>query len=532
MNYKNSYFQIVPKQDGTYLRMYPAKDGGEQIQIEELKKYLDNCGIKDYSLHEVKEHLGSSVICEAKVSEVSSWPITERLEIMHDKNRRIAVARFYPPSTDGKYLEKQDIIDEIKRKGIISGILEKSIEQFVNNRIYCTNICVAKATLPIEGKDAVIEYFFNTEVTSKPKLNSDGSVDFHRLDNMSKVQKGELLARLTPVDKGTPGTDVMGGKLMPKRVKNRVLKKTQYTVLSEDGLELYSAVSGHVTLVDDKVFVSDVYEVPADVDASTGDIDYDGNVLVKGNVRTGYTVRAKGNIIVNGVVEGATLIADGEIVLKRGIQGMNRGILQANGNIITKFIENSTVKSGATISTEAILHSKIEAKNEIIVAGKRGLVTGGELKAGVTISLKVAGSTMGTATSLEVGIDPIIGERYRVVEQRIGEVRKEQSQLEQAFQLLKKKVMQGAKLPADKVVFIKSIPAKLAAYEEEMNLLLDEYLDLKDQLDEMNKGTIIVQNMVYPGVKMMISNMVYYVRTEEHHAKYFKADGEIKSSFL
>lgn len=532
MNVKNGYFQIVPKDDGTYLKMFPAVNGGEQIQGDEVKRYLDNCGIKEYRLNEASNYFSSEDIHEVKISEKTSWPILERVEVLYDKNRRVGVARFYPPSSNGKLLEKHEIMEEIKRKGIVHGMIEENIDQFIANRVYCTNICVAKATLPIEGKDAEVQYFFNTEVTSKPKLNEDGSVDFHHLDNMSKVQEGELLARLTPADKGTPGTDIMGGKISPKRVKAKVLKKTQYTRLSDDGLELYSAVSGHVTLVEDKVFVSDLYEVAADVDASTGDIDYDGNVLVKGNVRTGYTVKAKGNIVVNGVVEGATLMADGEIVLKRGIQGMNRGTLQAKGNIITKFIENSTVKSGGTISTEAILHSNIEAKNEIIVAGKRGLVTGGELKAGSVISLKVAGSTMGTTTVLEVGIDPAISERYREVEKRIEELKKEQNQLEQAFQLLKKKVMQGAKLPADKIVFIKSIPVKLASYEEEMNQLLDEYLALKDELDDMNKGTIVVQNMIYPGSKLIISNIVHYIRTEEHHCKYFKCDGEVKSSFL
>lgn len=532
MNNKNGYFQIVPRENGTYLKLYPPVGGGESIQIDELKKYLDSCGIKEYDLHNVAELISSGDEHEVQIAEKKTWPIFERMEVVCDKARRVAAVRFYPPSTDGKCLQKKDIIDEIKRKGVVHGILEENINRFLENRIYCTNFLVAKATLPIEGKDAVIEYFFNTEVTSKPKLNSDGSVDFHRLDNMSKVREGELLARLTPADKGTAGMDVMGNKMSPKRVKVKVLKKTQYTRVSDDGLELYSMVSGHVTLVDDKVFVSDVYEVPADVDASTGDIDYDGNVLVRGNVRTGYTVRAKGNIVVNGVVEGATLIADGEIVLVRGIQGMNRGILRANGNIVTKFIENSTVKSGATISTEAILHSKIEAKDEIVVGGKRGLVTGGELKAGSQIVLKVAGSTMGTATVLEVGVDPEVSDHYHEVEQRISEIKKDQAQLEQAFLLLKKKVMQGVKLPADKIVFIKSIPTQLNAYEEELNQLLDEYLDLKEQLDDMNKGCIIVQNMVYPGVKMIISNIVHFVRTEEHHLRFFKNEGEVQSAFL
>ncbi|SES63249.1 DUF342 domain-containing protein [[Clostridium] polysaccharolyticum] len=532
MNSINGYFQVVPKEDGTYLKMFPPVNGGEQIQTDELKKYLDNCGVKEYDLHEVMNYLCSNEVHEVKISAKVCWAILERMELLYDKSRRVGVVRFYPPSANGKNLNKKEILDELKQKGVVHGIVEESIDQYLRHRVYCTNIVVARATLPVEGKDAKIEYFFNTEITSKPKLNEDGSVDFHRLDNMSKVKEGELLARLTVADRGTPGTDIMGGTISPKRVKAKILKKTQYTILSDDGLELFSAVSGHVTLVDDKVFVSDVYEVPADVDASTGDIDYDGNVLVRGNVRTGYIVRAKGNIVVNGVVEGATLVADGEIVLKRGIQGMNRGILQANGNIVTKFIENSTVKSGGTISTEAILHSSIEAKNEIIVGGKRGLVTGGELKAGSKISLKVAGSTMGTATVLEVGIDPAISERYREVEKRIDDLKREQTQLEQAFQLLKKKVMQGAKLPADKIMFIKSIPSKIKADETEMEYLLDEYLALKEVLDEMNKGTIEVQNMIYPGVKLLISNLAYFIRTEEHHCRYLKVDGEVKSVYL
>ena len=165
MSNKNGYFQIDPKEDGTYLKMYPPVEGGEQIQIDELKNYLDNCGIKEYDLHSVSNCLDSTDESLVKISEKKSWPIFERVEVICDKARRVAVVRFYPPSTDGKYLEKKDIIDEIKRKGVVHGILEENIDQFLNNRAYCMNILVARATLPIEGKDAVIEYFFNTEVT-------------------------------------------------------------------------------------------------------------------------------------------------------------------------------------------------------------------------------------------------------------------------------------------------------------------------------------------------------------------------------
>ena len=127
--------------------------------------------------------------------------------------------------------------------------------------------------------------------------------------------------------------------------------------------------------MDDKVFVSNIYEVE-DVDASTGDINYDGNVLVKGNVRSGYTIIAKGNIEVNGVIEGAVLRTDGDILLKRGIQGMGKADVECEGNLVAKFIENARVVAGGFIQADSIMHSKVSAKGEIEISGKKGFVTG------------------------------------------------------------------------------------------------------------------------------------------------------------
>ena len=84
--------------------------------------------------------------------------------------------------------------------------------------------------------------------------------------------------------------------------------------MSEDGTKLISQVSGHVQLEGDKVFVSNCLEL-VDVDASTGDIDYDGSVVIKGNVLAGFSVKAAGDISVSGIVEGATLISGGNITL-------------------------------------------------------------------------------------------------------------------------------------------------------------------------------------------------------------------------
>lgn len=270
--------------------------------------------------------------------------------------------------------------------------------------------------MPVQGRNARIQYNFDANKTSTPKMSEDGSVNFHELDMIERVKEGQLLATLTPAVQGTDGKSVFGKPIKPAKVKNLVLKHGKHAHLSEDQLEMYSDVSGNVTLVNDTVFVSNVYEVPADVGPSTGDIDYDGSVEVKGNILSGYTVKASGDIIVNGAVESATLEAGGKIVLKRGIQGMGKGTMHADGDIISNFIESSNITSGGKVISDAIMHSDVIARDSILVHGKRGLIAGGSARSEIKIETKTAGSAMGTKTELEVGYDPSIIDRYHEIE--------------------------------------------------------------------------------------------------------------------
>ena len=123
------------------------------------------------------------------------------------------------------------------------------------------------------------------------------------------------------------------------------------------------------------MFVSDILEVK-DVDSSTGDIDYEGSVKINGNVCANFSVRAKGDIEVSGVVEGAYLEAGGDIIITRGMNGMIKGTLKAGGNIVAKFIENAKVHADGYISTESILHSDVYAASEVLVSGRRGYPEG------------------------------------------------------------------------------------------------------------------------------------------------------------
>ncbi|BBF42957.1 protein of unknown function DUF342 [Lachnospiraceae bacterium KM106-2] len=533
MSSRNGFFHLVMKEDGTYIKLYPQQDSGECIQVSDIMDYLNDVKISDYDLLAIKnavEHLQK--VTEVKIASAMLSPISENLIITISDDQLEAVARFYPPSNHGKMLSAEGIIDTLKHAGVKYGILKEAIQSFLNNRVYSTNVTLAKGKPVRQGTSASVEYHFNTSNDTKPQINEDGTVDFHNLNNISHIAEGDLLATLTPADFGDDGMTVLGNPIKPLKVRNTILKHGKNIHLSEDGLQMFSDVSGHVTLTDDKVFVSNTYEVLADVDTSTGDIDYDGNVSIKGNVRTGFTVTATGDIYVNGVVEGAKLLAGGQVVLRCGMQGMNRGEIRCEGDLITKFIENATVVSGGSISTDAILHSKVLAKKDIIASGKRGLIVGGSVKSGSVIDLKTGGSLMGTNTELEVGIDPTVIQEYESIKNQIPELNKEKAKLEQIILLMKAKLQKGEQLPADKIQMLRAVKPQYEGIREKIKNHLERLEELNTVILNNQKGKIIVNNMLYSGVKMIFGNESRFVHTNEQYCYFVKEGADIVSKGL
>ena len=273
-------------------------------------------------------------------------------------------------------------------------------------------------------------------------------------------------------------------------------------------------------------------ETTADVSTSTGDIEYDGNVHVKGNVITGFKIEAKGDIIVDGVVEGATLIAGGQIVLRRGIQGMNRGVLQAEGDIVTRFIENSEVKSGGNISTDAIMHSTVYAKGNVESTGKRGLIIGGSVSAEGNISLKEAGGTMGTKTLLEICMDPALVEEYQSLEKQIAGMTEEIEKYNRTLGVYASKVKKGEKLPEDKMKQYQIAKKSVELFRENIENAEQRSQELRAEMDARSQGRIRVSDIAYPGVKILITGTDLVIRSEVRRTQFLKDRSVIKAALL
>jgi len=522
----NAFFQVVSGENNTKLRLVPATDSGNGLNVMEISNYL--------SMHKINHDM--KIINQAVqtlreettivLNNTRCLPISESVSIEIEAGNMRATARFIPQSDNGQPMNENDIMQALQLKGIRYGIKEDIIRNHIQNPVYLTDIIIAEGVEPIQGHDAEIEYFFNTDQKARPTLLEDGSVDFFHLNIINHCNKGDLLARLYPEDPGQDGFDIMGSRIKPFPVKHKTLRFGRNITASEDRTEIYAQENGHVTLVDEQVFVSNLMEVE-NVDTSTGDIEFEGNVQINGNVCSNFKVHAKGNIEIRGVVEGAEVIAGGNITIARGVNGMGKGFLKCDGNLISKFIENSTIEAEGYVEAGSIMHSNVMAGTEIHVSGKRGFISGGHVSATSAIDVKILGSEMGTDTVIEIGVSPMLKKKYKDL---CEEITNDQKTIERAVPILeaaRDKFQAGKELSEAQIENIRELSNVVRTKKEALKSNMKEVEYLEELLDVAKEAQVIVRDTVYPGTKIVISDVSKIIKETMKYCRFVRMKGDV-----
>ncbi|MCR4791249.1 MAG: FapA family protein [Lachnospiraceae bacterium] len=528
---RNGFFKIVKTPGGFGLSIFAPKDGGEPVRIQELVNYLDMNGI-NYDLGKVKEIAASTEDAVLELGTGECPAIRENYNFTVSDDNLRGIARFTPASDTGERMTADEFIKDMAFRMIKFGIQEELLRKlFASSGIYCTDIVVAKGKPARQGKDATIEYFFNTDVHAKPAMNEDGSVDYFHLGIVNNIKAGDKLAQITPEDPGESGMTIQGAPIKPRDVKKMRHNFGKNIKLSDDRLTITSEIDGMVALTDGAVFVSGVYAVE-NVDNSTGNIDFTGSVQVNGNVATNFEVKASGDVIIYGVVEGAHIVAGGNIIIARGVNGMSKGFLEAGNNIISKFIENSKVKAGGYVNTESILHSDVVAGTEIVVTGKHGFITGGHVQADSKVEARTLGAVMGSQTVIEVGANPELKNEYNKTQKEIGEIVKAIKDAQPIIQNFMEKKAKGARMTADQLAYVKQTAETLETKKKELTEKNARMQELSQIFDPNRKSEVIVNGEVYPGTIIIIGDVSMTVKDSYKYCRFVRSQGEVKMSPL
>ena len=532
MEQTNAYVQIEIKDGDAILHYHPPKEGGELVSAKELDEYLDKHQIVGYDKNAVRVMISSYEENVINLGPCMDTQFSEWMFIKISLDKMRATCHFYPPSIGGPLMNVQDIVAQLQGKGITYGLNAELVQEFMNNRLYNTKYDFAVGLPPVIGKDAKIEYFFNTNPSLKPKHYEDGSVDYHELNTISEVTAGMMLAKLWPADKGAPGKDITGREIPTRNVKDLKLTGGKNIRISEDGTEMFTEVTGHASLTNGQVFVSDVYEVPADVDNSTGNIYYNGNVHVKGSVRGGFAIQAQGDVVVDGVVEDAFVSAEGQVIVKCGIHGMNKGVIDAKGNVIIQFIENAKVFSGGYIETGSILYSEVNAAEDVFVNDKKGFITGGVIRAGGKVESRIIGSSMGAMTKIEVGMAPDKKELYAHLQKDILALSQKINKINPIVKTYQDFIQSGKMLDQKNLMYLNNLMAELKDAKGKLQDDRVRFNALHQELLNSKHAKVKVARDIFPGVNITISDISMTTKDKRSFCCFEKKNGEIVISNL
>lgn len=408
-----------------------------------------------------------------------------------------------PPLNGGEPATFDKIMETLKAKKVVFGINVNRIHELADNPIYDEEIIIATGLPPIDGKDAILKFHFDMTKEHKPKINEDGTVDFRNIGIIENISPGQVLCTKTPLVPGRDGKAVTGIVLKAKKALDKPLPLGKNTIASEDNLSVRSIVEGQVDFVNNKINVLDTFEIRGDVGPETGNIEFIGNVVIFGNVPSGYSITSGGNIRIEGIVEAAHIRAEGSITICRGMNGMGKGILESMENINCKYVENSIVVARGTVRAESMLNCKVRCGGNIEVIGKRGMLVGGTYFAGQDIIAKTIGSDAYALTEVEVGKDPTLLEKLNEVNENISKLKKEIDDLNKITSYLNQ-IRSFGKLSDDKLEVLNNAQNTKEIKRQELEALEAELTGLNEEHSHKSKGKIVYTDRIYPGVKVAI----------------------------
>ena len=285
---------------------------------------------------------------------------------------------------------------------------------------------LASCVPPVPGEDGrTEEHFPRTVGTPQLVENDQGIVDFDNLNWLTHIDAGTVICDIVQPTQGKPGTNIQGNPIRPYNGKRAALPKGDNVILNEEGTSLVAKVDGQISFRDGKFHVNNVIVIKGDVDLSTGSIDVQGDVVIHGTVRAGFTVNASGNVTIGGLVEGSQITAGGSVMVGRGMNGNVTGSITAGQDVVCKYMENATVHVWGDVRMDSIVNCDISARGKVVVKSGRGIIVGGTVRAMGGIEAKVIGNRAGRLTILSIGPTPWFLREKAKIEEELEKIQQE-----------------------------------------------------------------------------------------------------------
>lgn len=460
---------------------------------------------------------------------IGHYVLSQYLSITFSDDKGIAYLQFIKKDENFS-CSVEDLDSFLYSHNIRFGIQRDIVQRISSNpeEYFWNRVPIAIGEPAVNGKDGRVVLTVDMEEDRRPLEKEDGKVDYKELVRLHNVRKGQLIAKVIPAESGVPGKMVTGEELPCRSGREARFKVGKNVLVDQEETSMYAAIDGLVTLTDKgKINVFPVYEVNGDVDYSTGNIDFVGTVVIRGNVLTGFTVKSAGDIRVVGGVEGAELISGGSIEITGGIIGYNKGLVSAGQNVKVSFIQDGNVVAGEDIIvSQSIMHSNIRAGHDVLCNGSKGLIVGGIVQAGDRVVARTIGNTMSTATAIEVGVVPELRNEMNELRQELRQLLENEDKTNKALYLLGQLANTG-QLSPDKIALRVKLNATKQSHLREEKRIKERVLEIERMLEDTGRARVDVIKTIYGGSKIVIGRYTRFVKDPTERVSFIYSEGDI-----
>jgi uncharacterized protein len=223
------------------------------------------------------------------------------------------------------HLQSTHVEQRMKELGIKNGIQRFEIQRAMETTEPGVFI-IAKGINSQKGEDGWLECLVDTELEdTKLTLfdNGHGHVDYQKLITLQNVEKGQLLGIIHTPRPGTVGFSVTGETIKPEVSKEKVIQVGRGIEFVDQRSKIVAVDSGRF-YIKNKELITKVSVIPrlihsTDVDLSSGNLSYLGDIEVQGNVNQGRMLEAIGDILIHGTIDRSTLTAGNRIIVCQNV---------------------------------------------------------------------------------------------------------------------------------------------------------------------------------------------------------------------
>lgn len=451
------------------------------------------------------------------------------------------------PNFGGQEITLKDVKKILAEKKIVWGIIpdEQIEETLKKGRV--ADFTIAAGLFPIAGIDAKFENLTPVATERKPLVDENGDVDYRELGDIVMVHKDDVLMQRIPAIPGKKGRNVLGDIIEPTGGADTPFSgdKKGVHLNPADPNQLLSDITGQPVPIPNGMIVSPVLTVKK-VDLASGNIRFDGSVVVLGNVEEGMKIYAleditvegsvtdsklecMGNLIVKGGVTGnSELIANGNVTVLGGIQGYNEitaaetegqkqeAKITSRGSVLVGFAENFSIEAGIDIVIEKYaMNNCLMAGNKIVTGAKNSAkkpsIMGGITWAMLLVKGTILGSAAGVKTYIQVGSNPYIQRRIATIKSLLVPNEKEQKDIHKILAFIDSHPERGNTELLEKLHHtLSKLVIDAEMYEAELS-------ELSSRTTIIDDAKVIAERGVYTGTEIRINNTFW--KAQENRGK-------------